>query len=181
MMNIPLVLLVGFVLWLVSTLILVAFRKVKIFYPAYVVVSACLFVLISIVTAPTGLPRALDQWTDIVLGTTFDRDAEYTVNANRTIPGTGIYLLLTKDGEVVPKFYGLPWDAETAEALEEAMEEAEENGTSTRFNPRIPTENSLDNRPPMFYALPQPQLPLKPERQESPVERAIRDGTGQGI
>jgi len=46
-----------------------------------------------------------------------------------------------------------------AQQLQNAMREAEENGTGLRM--RLPFENSLDMREPKFYALPQPALPPK--------------------
>ena len=90
--------------------------------------------------AQTRLPEAT------VLGATIEQ-------------GRGIYLWLKLDDVVEPRAYVLPWDMALAQQLQNAMREAEENGTGLRM--RLPFENSLDMREPKFYALPQPALPPK--------------------
>ncbi len=70
-----------------------------------------------------------------------------------------IYLWLKFEDNPEPQSYVLPWDLEKAKELQKAMRQAQGNGTKVRM--RKPFERSLDRAEPMFYAEPQPALPLK--------------------
>ncbi|WP_448188337.1 hypothetical protein [Azospirillum sp. sgz301742] len=59
-----------------------------------------------------------------------------------------------------PNLYKLPWNAKMAEQLQQAMREADRNGTHPMM--KLPFEQSWDDREPRFYALPQPKMPDKP-------------------
>lgn len=59
-----------------------------------------------------------------------------------------------------PDLYKLPWNLKMAEQLQQAMREAERNGTQSVM--KLPFEQSWDDREPRFYALPQPKMPDKP-------------------
>jgi hypothetical protein len=83
----------------------------------------------------------------------------------------GIYVWLQIAGMDEPRAYVLPWDRDLAEELQDAMNQAERDGTGVVMN--LPFEPSLDPREPRFYALPQPALPPKdgrtaPETYEQP-------------
>jgi hypothetical protein len=80
--------------------------------------------------------------------------------------GHGIYLWLQMAGIVEPRSYVLPWSQEMAQQLQDALREAEENGTGVQM--RLPFEPSLDNRQPRFYALPQPAFPPKDRLDPAP-------------
>lgn len=84
---------------------------------------------------------------------------EATVLGSQMREGSGLYLWLQVQGTEEPRAYRLPWDRKTAEELQQALDEAERNGTGVRM--RLPFEASLDRREPKFYALPQPALPPK--------------------
>lgn len=84
---------------------------------------------------------------------------EATVLGATLEQGRGIYLWLKLDGIEEPRSYILPWDTELAQQLQDAMREAEENGTGLKM--RLPFERSLDPHEPKFYALPQPAMPPK--------------------
>lgn len=73
--------------------------------------------------------------------------------------GSGIYLWLQIGDSVEPRYYMLPWDQETAKALQEAMREAEKNQSGLVME--WPFERNWDKDQPKFYALPQPKLPDK--------------------
>ena len=65
-----------------------------------------------------------------------------------------------------PNLYRLPWSQRMAEQLQEAMREAQRNGTRPVM--RLPFEKSWDDREPRFYALPQPKMPDKPYQNQGP-------------
>ena len=73
--------------------------------------------------------------------------------------GEGIFLWLQLVDLVEPRSYVLPWSQELAQQLQDALCEAEENGTAVQM--RLPFEPSIDNREPKFYAMPQPAFPPK--------------------
>lgn len=85
--------------------------------------------------------------------------AEAEVVASRMVENEGIYLWLQLVGISEPRAYVLPWDRASAEQLQQALREAEQNQSGVQM--RLPFEPSLDNREPKFYALPQPALPPK--------------------
>jgi len=84
-------------------------------------------------------------------------DAE--VLASRLVENEGIYLWLQLVEVAEPRAYVLPWDRASAEELQRALREAEQQGSGVQM--RLPFEPSLDDREPKFYALPQPALPPK--------------------
>jgi len=85
---------------------------------------------------------------------------EAEVLASRLVEGEGIYLWLGLPETAEPRAYVLPWDLETAKALQKALEEAARNGG--QLVTQLPFERSWETREPKFYALPQPKLPDKP-------------------
>jgi hypothetical protein len=85
--------------------------------------------------------------------------AEAEVVASRLVENEGIYLWLQLVGVAEPRAYVLPWDRSSAEQLQKALREAEQNRSGVQM--RLPFESSLDDREPKFYALPQPALPPK--------------------
>lgn len=84
---------------------------------------------------------------------------EATILSGHLIERQGIYLTLVW-GEGEPRLYVLPWDQQTAEQLQQALSEAERNGTQTMM--KRPFETSQDEQEPLFYAQPQQPLPDKP-------------------
>ncbi|MGH6898425.1 MAG: hypothetical protein ACREJ5_18045 [Geminicoccaceae bacterium] len=85
--------------------------------------------------------------------------AEAEVLAARQVENQGIYLWLQLPEIAEPRAYVLPWDRASAEQLQRALREAEQQGSGVQM--RLPFEPSLDDREPKFYALPQPALPPK--------------------
>jgi hypothetical protein len=92
--------------------------------------------------------------------------AEAEVLASRLVENEGIYLWLQLVDVGEPRAYVLPWDRTSAEQLQQALREAEEQGSGVQM--RLPFEPSLDDREPKFYALPQPALPPKDLLQPPP-------------
>jgi hypothetical protein len=73
------------------------------------------------------------------------------------VEGQAIFLTLLWQEE--PNLYQLAWDPRMAEQLQEAMRDADRQGTQPMM--RLPFERSWDNHEPRFYALPQPKEPDK--------------------
>jgi hypothetical protein len=92
--------------------------------------------------------------------------AEAEVVASRLVENEGIYLWLQLPDVVEPRAYVLAWDRESAEQLQQALREAEQNGSGVQM--RLPFEPSLDDLEPKFYAQPQPALPPKDLVQPEP-------------
>jgi hypothetical protein len=88
------------------------------------------------------------------------------VLASRQVENEGIYLWLQLPDVAEPRAYVLPWDRATAEQLQQAMQEAERNGSGVQM--RLPFEASLEDRERKFYARPQPALPPKDLAQPPP-------------
>jgi hypothetical protein len=75
--------------------------------------------------------------------------------------GDGVYLWLQLPGLSEPRYYKLPWDAQLAKALQDAIAQDErQHGGGIGMG--LPFERSWDPKEPKFYALPQPKLPDKP-------------------
>lgn len=83
---------------------------------------------------------------------------EATILSGHLVENVGIYLTLVW-GDSEPRLYVMPWDRQTAEQLQQALAEAERNGTKTMM--KRPFETSQDDQEPLFYAQPQPKLPDK--------------------
>jgi hypothetical protein len=120
----------------------------------------------ALVTATLFLPLAYASLVDL-LSRPKPVDLEWwqTGAEEATVLGSvlqenqGIHLWLQLPGLPEPRGYVLPWNRETAERLQEAQREAEQQGGDVRM--RMPFEPSLDDREPKFYAQPQPALPPK--------------------
>ena len=85
---------------------------------------------------------------------------EATVLSAKLLEGEAIYLWLQLVGEIEPRSYVLPWSQEQAEQLQEAMREAESEGSAVRMRGPLRSLSTTDE--PVFYAQPQPKLPTKP-------------------
>ena len=75
------------------------------------------------------------------------------------VENEAIYVWLVMPGATEPCAYALPWSLEAAQQLQDAMNQAEADGTAVLMG--MPFEASLDDREPMFYAMPQPAMPPK--------------------
>jgi hypothetical protein len=69
-------------------------------------------------------------------------------------------IYLTLQWSAAPNLYRIPWDRNTAEQLQQAMRDAQRDGSTAMM--RLPFEPSWDRNEPRFYALPQPKMPDKP-------------------
>ena len=85
--------------------------------------------------------------------------AEARVIAAELHEDVAIYVWLGIDGEEEPRSYVLPWNAETAQQLSGAMEQAEEEGGDVQM--RDPFNATPDDADPLFYASPMQPLPPK--------------------
>ena len=109
--------------------------------------------------AYVGLTDLLSRPKPVSLEWWQGRTAEATVLSAQLREPDSMYLWLQLAGEPEPRAYRLPWSRDMAEQLQQALEEAEQNGTQARM--RLPFEPSLDQRERKFYAPPQPALPPK--------------------
>lgn len=88
---------------------------------------------------------------------------EATVLSGHMVENEGIYLtLLWADSN--PRLYVLPWDQQTAEQLQQALREGEQNGTEVKI--KQPFEPSEDDSEPLFYASPQQKPADKPQPEQ---------------
>ena len=84
---------------------------------------------------------------------------EATVISGHVVEDEGIFLTLVwADSE--PRLYRLPWSDELAEQLQQALSDAEENGTEARMRRPFEADPKVEEEP-LFYASPQPSLPEK--------------------
>jgi hypothetical protein len=81
------------------------------------------------------------------------------VLASRPVENEGIYLWLQLPDVAEPRAYVLPWNRASAEQLQQAMRDAEQNGGNVRMH--LPFEPSLEDGERKFYAQPQPAPPPK--------------------
>ena len=91
------------------------------------------------------------------------------------VENEAIYVWLIMPGSSEPSAYVLPWSVEAAQQLQDAMSQAEADGTAVRM--AMPFESSLDDREPMFYAMPQPAMPPKDYPDGSPLVHRQPDQT----
>jgi hypothetical protein len=91
------------------------------------------------------------------------------------VENEAIYAWLLMPDSSEPRAQVLPWSLKAAQQLQEAMSEAETNGTGVRVT--MPFETILDDREPMFYAMPQPAMPPKEYEEGGPLVCQQPDGT----
>jgi hypothetical protein len=85
-----------------------------------------------------------------------------------------IYVWLVMPHSPEPRVYALPWSVQAAQQLQDAQSEAAVNGTGVQMT--TPFETSLDDREPLFYAMPQPAMPPK-DQQDGPLVYLQPDST----
>jgi hypothetical protein len=78
------------------------------------------------------------------------------------VENQAIYLWITVPASPEPRTYVLPWSQEAAQQLQNAMNEAEADGTQVEM--AMALAGDPDHAEPVFYAKPQPPLPLKDYR-----------------
>ena len=106
-----------------------------------------------------GRPKPLRlEWRDA---------ADAQVLGAMPVENEAIYVWLMIPGAAEPCAYVLPWSLQAAQQLQQAMSQAEADGTGVRMT--MPFEPSLDDREPMFYAMPQPAMPPKDYEGSGPL------------
>jgi hypothetical protein len=114
-----------------------------------------------------GRPKPLRlEWRDA---------ADARVVSALPVENEAIYVWLMMSESSEPCAYALPWSLQAAQQLQEAMSQAEAAGTTVRMT--MPFEASLDDREPMFYAMPQPAMPPKEYQEGSPLVHRQPDET----
>jgi hypothetical protein len=110
-------------------------------------------------TTYAGFSRLLSMPKPVQLEWWLAKADEATVLASSFRENEAIYVWLQLSDVPEPRAYALPWNRDLAEQLQTAQREASENQTQVQM--RLPFEQSLEDREPKFYAMPQPQLPPK--------------------
>jgi hypothetical protein len=90
------------------------------------------------------------------------------------VENEAIYVWLVLPDSPEPRAYALPWSVQAAQQLQDAQSEAAVNGTGVQMT--TPFETSLDDREPLFYAMPQPAVPPK-DQQDGPLVYLQPDST----
>ena len=75
------------------------------------------------------------------------------------VENQAIYLWITVPASPEPRTYVLPWSQEAAQQLQNAMNEAEADGTQVEM--AMALAGDPDHAEPVFYARAQPPLPVK--------------------
>jgi hypothetical protein len=78
------------------------------------------------------------------------------------VENQAIYVWLVMPDSPEPRAYALPWSVQAAQQLQDAQSEAAVDGTGVQMT--MPSETSLDDREPLFYAMPQPAMPPKDQQ-----------------
>ncbi len=110
-------------------------------------------------TTYASLSRLLSMPKPVQLEWWLANADEATVLASTFRENEAIYVWLQLADVREPRAYALPWNRDLAEQLQTAQREAAENQTQVQM--RLPFEQSLEDREPKFYAMPQPQSPPK--------------------
>lgn len=85
------------------------------------------------------------------------------------IENDALYIWVLHEDEIKPRYYYLPWDAETISNFIEQWREAEENGVPLLLEPSL-----LDKKyTKPFYKAPQPMLPNKGQEGRPQQDRNI--------
>jgi hypothetical protein len=114
-----------------------------------------------------GRPKPLRlEWRDA---------ADAQVLSAVPVENEAIYVWLVTPDSSEPRAYVLPWSVQAAQQLQDAMSQAQADGTAVRMT--MPFEPSLDDREPMFYAMPQPAMPPKDYQQGGPLVHPQPDQT----
>ena len=122
-------------------------------------VGALVLAALLMVAAYASLVDLLGKPKPVTMEWAMGAVPEATVLGASMREGEAIYLWLEFDEMPEPIAYVLPWNMETARQLQQAMRQAEAEGTVARM--RRPFEPGGDPNEPLFYAEPQPALPPK--------------------
>ncbi len=91
---------------------------------------------------------------------------KYMVLGVKMVQDVAIYVWIDFGAEH-PRYFALPWDNATADDLQGLLDRQRRGGGD--FEMEIPYEWSLDQNPPQFHPLPQPQMvPNKPLEETEP-------------
>ena len=94
--------------------------------------------------AYAGLSDLLSRPKPVAMEWWLDQAEEATVLGSQMREGDSLYLWLQLAGEAEPRAYRLPWSQQMAQQLQQALEQAQRNGTEARM--RLPFEPTLDAR-----------------------------------
>jgi len=146
----------GFVAVVTLMLVFVALRWARNGFARVLILGLFVLLLPASYAAPAAL---LGKAKPVSLEWLNNQVQEASILSATMVEDEGIYLTLL--WHQVPGLYRIPWDRIAAQQLQDAMREAQRNGTNPMM--RLPFEHSWDRNEPRFYALPQPKMPDKPE------------------
>ena len=86
--------------------------------------------------AYAGLSDLLSRPKPVAMEWWLDQAEEATVLGSQMREGDSLYLWLQLAGEAEPRAYRLPWSQQMAQQLQQALEQAQRNGTEARM--RLP-------------------------------------------
>ena len=152
----PLIYLFAAVVLIVSVLASVAIRASR---SMWVKVAALCLTATLLPIAYASLVDLLGRPKPVTLEWAAARESEATVIGASWQEDEAIYLWLRFDGSLEPRAYVLPWSRTEAQQLQGALRQANADGSSVRM--RGLSESSRDSNESVFYAEPQPALPLK--------------------
>ena len=148
-------------LFVVTALLAAVLASIAVWAPRKLAVRvgavACFALLMPVAYA--GFSDLLSRPKPVALEWWLGKAEEATVLGAQTQEPDSLFVWLQLDGAPEPRAYRLPWSQQMAQQLQQALEDAQRNGTAARM--RLPFEPTLDRREPRFYAPPQPALPPK--------------------
>jgi hypothetical protein len=150
-----------FILYTVVVLVAAALAAVAVWAPRGLPLklSAVLLAAVLMASGYAGLMEVIGRPKPVSVEWALETIEDATVVATRLREGEGIYLWLEGRETTVPRAYVLAWDLGDAKQLQQAMQEAEEQGTIVRM--RAARETRREPEEPLFYAEPRAAPPPK--------------------
>jgi len=146
-----------FTLYTIVVLVAAALAAIAIWAPRSLPlkVSALVLAAALMATGYAGFMEIIGRPKPVSVEWALETIEDAAVVATRLREGEGIYLWLEGRGAQEPRAYVLAWDLRDAKQLQQAMRQAEEQGTVVRMRTMRETDE------PLFYAEPQSAPPPK--------------------
>jgi len=150
-----------FTLYTIVVLVAAALAAIAIWAPRSLPlkVSALVLAAALMATGYAGFMEVIGRPKPVSVEWALETIEDAAVVATRLREGEGIYLWLEGRGVQEPRAYVLAWDLGDAKQLQQAMRQAEEQGTVVRMRTMRETRRESDE--PLFYAEPQSAPPPK--------------------
>ncbi len=150
-----------FTLYTLVVFIAAALAAIAIWAPRGLVLktSALLLAAVLMVLGYAGFMEIIGRPKPMSVEWATEAIEDSAVVATRLREGEGIYLWLERRGTTEPRAYVLAWDPSNARQLQQALRQAEDQGTVVRMGAINDTRRAIDQ--PLFYAEPQTAPPAK--------------------